>query len=365
MRPRIVFRTHYQVDEPAYMEFLIKLCTSPVQSTYRELVAQKLAREIKTRGGKLNEDAGRYGADLAEDLGLITSNNVWTDKGHLVDLIASINYGTLEEQLKLNLAEKLLYFRVFLEADGAALLFLGRKLVECRAVANSEATWNALAKEMFVEIYSNYLRLTNSTSERVELRRMVNRINTQGYKGNSGEHKIFVHLHTLYRLGLIIRPENGRSRAYQLPDNAQGKPRGLEILLNEVPDMLSLEKVINTHRWIEIATKVFQIDRIHSPVGTAYPNTEKVLSLVMPYYEQIMSTGTPMCPLSTIIEAILIDQLANKSLLLSYNDAMSMIVAAQKERPKDIRFHVDRRGRPAFLKLSEDIVEACFEQVTA
>ena len=132
------------------MEFLIKLCTSPVQSTYREVAAQKLAREITVRGGKLNVDAGGYAVDLANDLGLLTSNNTWTDKGHSVNLVAEVDDGKLEEQLELTLAEKLLHFRVFLESDGAALLFIAHRLTQCGSVVGSETTWNLWAKEMFV-----------------------------------------------------------------------------------------------------------------------------------------------------------------------------------------------------------------------
>src|SRR5437016_4623823 len=99
MTPRFVFRTHYQVSEPAYMEFLVKLCTSPVQSSYREVVAQKLADEIerrcKAKADKedgiagFNENAGEYAIDLARGLDLITQNHTWTDRGHLVHLIAN------------------------------------------------------------------------------------------------------------------------------------------------------------------------------------------------------------------------------------------------------------------------------------
>jgi len=357
MQPRIVFRTHYQVDEPAYMEFLIKLCTSPVQSTYPEVVAQKLAGEITTRGGRLNVAAGRYAVDLARDLRLITPNNTWTDTGHLVNLIAGINDDPLEEQLKLTLPERLLHFRVFLAEDGAALLFLARRLVQYGSVANSDATWNSWAKDMFVEVYSKYLAITNNTADRVKLRREVDRIKVQGYEGNSGSHKIFIHMQTLYRLGLVTRPDSAGSRAYQLPDRQQGTRSDLGILLDEVPDVDSLEKVVNTHKWIEVAARVFQITHVHPFENTVKLSAEKVLLLMIPYYRRIMSTGTPLCPLSTLVEAIQIDLLTGKSKLLTYDEAMNLIVAAQKERPKDIRFHVDRRGKPAFVKLSDDVVE--------
>lgn len=355
MQPRIVFRTHYQVDEPAYMEFLVKLCTSPVQSAYREVVEQKFAQEIRSRGKEFNIAAGRYAVDLARALDLITANNTWTDKGHLVNLVAKIDIAQeLEEQLALTLSEKLLHFRVFLEADGAALLFIAHRMSKHGLLLNSDSTWNMLAKEMFVDTYSNYLAITNNTDDRVKLRREIDRIKTKGYEGKSGSHKIFIHLQTLHRLGLINRLD-GSARTYQLPEQPLGMPSGLKILSKEVQDVLSLEKVIETHRWLQIAARVFQIEGFRLQEDTA-ELSEEILPLAVTYYQRVMSTGMPLCSLSTLIEAIQINLLTDRLMLLSYDKALDIIAVAQKERPKDIRFHVNRRGQLAFIKLSDNIV---------
>jgi hypothetical protein len=361
MQPRIVFSTHYQVDEPAYMEFLVKLCTSPVQSTYREVVEQKFTKEITARGKDFNIAAGRYAVDLARGLDLITPNNTWTDKGHLVNLIAQIDQALeFEEQLAFTLPEKLLHFRVFLEADGAALLFMARRLTGHGALLNSDTTWNTMAREMFVDTYSNYLAITNNTADRVKLRREIDRIKTKGYEGKSGSHKAFIHIQTLHRLGLVKRPDSA-ARIYQLPEQPLGTPSGLKILLNEVPDVPSLEKVIDTHKWLQVAARVFQIMGVRSPEDTV-ELSEEVLPLVAVYYQRVMSTGMPLCSLSTLIEAIQIDLLTGKLLLLSYDEALDVITAAQRKHPKDIRFHVDRRGQPAFIKLSDDMVSKYFSK---
>jgi len=357
MQPRIVFNTHYQVDEPAYMTILIKLCTSPVQSSYREVVAERVAREITVRGKKLNAAAGGYAVDLAQDLELTTPNNTWSEKGHLLNLISEIKEGELEDQLRLNLLEKLLYFRIFLEADGAAFLFITRRLKKYGSTANSDSTWNSWATEMFIEVYSDYLAQTANTADRVGFRRLIDRINTHGYEGNSGSHKVFLHFQTLYRLGLVARPDSAGSRAYYLPDYIPNAEKSLDIFLHEIPDILTLEKVIKTKKWIDVAAKIFQIAYNPYSADSIQNNTDKVLIQIVPHYRRIMSTGVPLCSLPTLIETIQIKLLTGESKLMSHEDAMNLIIAAQKERPKDIRFHVDRRGQPAFIKLSNDIVE--------
>jgi len=210
------------------------------------------------------------------------------------------------------------------------------------------------AKEMFVDVYSAYLANTDSTADRVELRQAIDRINTRGYDGNTGSHKMFLHLQTLYRLGLVIRPEATGARATQLPEHSEGERVGLDILLDKVPNVVILEKIVNAQRWIDVAAEVLQITH------NLYPNEEtnigNILSLLIPYYRCVMSTGISLCPLSTLIEAVQIELLSGRAQLLTYSTATNLILAAQKERTKEIRFHVDRRGQLAFVKISDDIV---------
>ena len=360
MNPRLVFRTHYQVDEPAFMELLTKICTSPVQSSYREVVAQKLAREIGRRRKKsFNEDAAAYAVDLAKDLELINENHAWTEKGHLVDLIAEIPDADWEEQLILNSSEKLLHFRLFLEGDGAAFIFLSRRLLETSVLGNSETAWNALANEMFSEIFSNYLAITNNTQDRVRLRRKIQQLETK-YAGHSGSHKLFIHLQTLYRLGLVERPNPGGSRVYKVPERLPQGKLGLETLIDELPDIFHLEKVIQSQNWIDVAAKVFQV-QCH------YANESDLdLALLVSIYKRVVATGTPLCSLSTLINAAQIKLLSQQSRLLQFETAMKAIQYVQKANPKSVRFHVDRRGQPAFLKLSNEFVNRfCEDKVLA
>lgn len=358
MNPRVAFRTHYQVNEPAYMEFLVKLCTSPVQSTYREVVAQKLAREISRRREKsFNEDAAAYAVDLAKDLDLITENQTWTDKGQLVHLVGEIRDCNWEAQMSLSVPEKLLHFRIFLEGDGAALVFLAGQLLKAGTFGGSDMTWNSLAKEMFIHLFSEYLTISNNTADRVRLRREIERIKTADYRGNSGSHKIFIHLQTLYRLGLVERPNaSGRRVVYRLPERPQGANCGLQILTEEVPNVFTLEQIIKNHGWIEVAAKVFEIH------CASCPESDVDLPLVASFYLRITATGVPLCSLSTLVEAMQIELLSQRSQLLPHKIAIKAIEDIQKQNPKDVRFHVDRRGQPAFLKLSKDIVRESREE---
>lgn len=354
MEPRIAFRTHYQVHEPAYLKFLILECASPVQSAYREVLGTRLAEEMTRLGKDLNPPAGAYAVDLAQDLNLLTPNNVWADKAHLMNLITKIRSQALEEDLALTLPEKLLYFHIFLEGDGAALIYIAKKLLAHGSVVDSEEDWNMWARDMFAAVFSDYLDLTANTADRVKLRREVDRIRSRGYEGNTGSHKMYIHLQTLTRLGLVIRDETGAARSVKLPAGfAQGG--GLAALVQRIPTVKALEDLVAERQWIEVASDVFQLSQGSMPAQP--PTMQRLMSLVASYYAQAMSTGISICPLSALIGAIQISALSGSRHVLPYSVVLNLLIAAQKVHRKEMRFHVDRRGQPAFLRLSESLVK--------
>jgi hypothetical protein len=351
MQPRVLFRTHYQVDEPALMEYLVKRCTSAVSSAYSETVAMKLAKEVQSLGKPFNIPAGRYALDLAHGLGLVNEQNVWTDKGHLVSLKAEIVDGSWEDQLALRAQEKVLHLRLFLEADGAALLYIARYMLENRRMPDADEDWNSLARELFIQIDSECLGLAATTADRVALRTEVDRIRSHGYKGKSGSHKMFIHLQTLFRLGLVERAPTAAARQYVLDDGGGG--RGLRTLVDEVRDLYELEAIVRERRALEVSAKILQLEE-HNQHPKIDP--EEFLRLIIRGYREVMATGTPLAPLTTLIEFAQIEVLISAGCLVPYNTALGVLEHAQQKRPSDLRFHVDRRGLPAFLKLSDKLV---------
>jgi hypothetical protein len=361
MTPRFIFRTHYQVCEPAYLEFLVKLCTSPVQSSYREVVAKKLATQIESRcktegpgvdGIKgFNEKAGEYAVDLARGLNLINQNHGWTERGHLVNLIADVTEKSPAEEVELNPAEKLLHFRIFLEGDGAAILFLGRFFLENRCIQNlhSPDAVNRLAQEMFVDVLRDYYAQTQGTTDRLKLRRYLESLRGKPFKGKGGTHKIKLHVQTLYRLGLL----KSDGYLYELPNSCSPDKSAIGILLRRVPDISTLEKVVQNREWIEIAAEVLMLR--HEPVQQR--SHDKLLSIVATHYRKVMDSGTPLASLHTLIEAAQITMLIEHAQMISYAMLESVIIGAQKRNPKDLRFHVDRLGRPAFVKMSSQFAD--------
>ena len=353
MQPRILYRTHYQADEPALMSFIIRHCTSAVESNYSERVAERLSRYVSNRGRGLNVAAAGYAVDLARDLGVLSDNNSWTDKGHLIALTAKAECGDLEGDLALDEQERFLYFRLFLDADGALLLFLARAAMAAGRIPAPQGNWNGLARAMFLAALGEYLKASVETSQRVGLRGKLERITQHPFRGRTGEHKAFVHLQAMCRVGLLGRAAGSTSRIY----TSEGCTSRLESFGHELGDVVALERRMARNEWAAIADVVLRGPRTGRP---EMAGTEAV-QLLLGFYAQVVSTGAPMCAISTLVDALCIMLLARGFQVMRHSDALAILLALQKERPKDVRFHVDRRGRPVFVKIAPRLLSTVNE----
>ena len=348
MQPRVLFRTHYQVDEPAFGEAVVALCTSPVESSYDDTVAERLSRNVKARGKSFNIAAAGYAVDLARGLALVNSNNVWDQNGHLVSLVAEVGKGPWDDELSLTFTERLLHFRLFLEADGAALLFLARLFLSERHLPFQGLDWNLLARNLFIQTYSEYLEVTSPTADRVSLRSDIDRFRQRGYAGKSGSHKLFLHLQTLHRLKLIDRLPGSGERRYAISEKKESR---LGRLVTEIPNVHVLEDIVREHRYIEVAARVYGL--VYQPEVLT---SSEALRRLLPAYRQIMDTGVAICPIAPIIEAAQISLLAEKSGIVGYSEFLDLLSEEQAIKIRDIRFHQDRQGRIAFLRISDDLI---------
>lgn len=347
MQPRLVFRTHYQADEPALLRLLVRKCSSPVQSNYSETLAAKLAREAQRRGKKFNVPAAAYVVDLARGLDILSEQSVWTPKGHLLGLVGEPTDDPWDEQLELDLGERLAFFRIFLEGDGAAILYLARHVLEHGSIPNSDDDWNGLAQLLFLTIYEEYLKLAGTTPDRVALRTEIDRIRRKGYRGKSGSHKLFVHLQTMLRIGLVRRASTS-GRRYTAEATQR---RRLTVLTEAVPGPDELEQAVRDATLLDTAAQVLDV-----PLSTEQPEIAGLWSRAVPLYQRIVATGIPLCSLSTLIDAFQIEQATTAGVIHSHAIILEAIEASQREQMKDVRFHVDRRGNPAFIKLSDEFI---------
>lgn len=338
---RLVTRTHYQVLEPALLSWLIVRGTSPVSSSFPD----RIARKLSSAKGDLNVVAARYLVDLGKALKLVNEHLVWTNLGHLLNIVRS-DEETDHDTLHLSEKERIVFFRIFLAFDGAALLFFAKKIEAQGTVPATTESWAQVAQELFETTYQEYLQFELDSKRRVRLRELADRRKRRPFRGKSGAHQSWVHIHTLYRLGLVDKVEGPGGRMYGRKKTPTGGVRPTLKFLELVPDLSTLEKVISSGQYYDLARSVLGYSA--EETNNSGPDFCRLLHSG---YEKVMRTGVPLCPIQTLTESIQVQSINAHARLLSAEDILQRLRTMQQDIPSDIRFHVDRAGYPAYIKM--------------
>lgn len=337
---RLVGRTHYQVEEPATLAIVVRSCTSPVHSDFRDQVARRLSETDL----HINPAAARYAVDLAQRVGLLHHKLVWTNLGHVLALTCCS--GSQQDYPSLTKTQKHFFLRLFLEFDGAAFLYFARRLETDGRVPRPGERWHEVAQDLFRETYSEYLTLATDLADRVKIRQLSDRRDAKPFRGKSGAHQCFVHLQTLARLGFVTRT-NSHDRVYTKNAAGTARPTPTARLLASVPSIAALDDIVSKGALYDVAHNLLGGSGHHRGLtGSWFPET------VQRIYGRVMKTGIALCPLQTLTEGI---QLEYLSLGLSpphLRDVLTRLRSMQRDAPRSIRFHVDVFGRPAFVKIS-------------
>ena len=348
MQVRLVTRTHYQVDEPVYVKSVVLWCTSPTKSEFRDRVAARFSDLCRKQAERINPSAGGYAVDLAKRLGLLNDNLVWTEHGHLLRLFDTGRSVSMEREL--TLAERIVMFRMFLESDGAAMIYLARVAAEQAALPGKVGDgWNELANAMVTGVYREYLEVEVEPIERMKLKGSLERRRQNPFSGRSGAHQVFLHLQAMYRMGLIGRDDGATGRKYVVLRSAVPEPLGE--LIATCPGVGELEGISRTGEWPTVAARIFASQL---PVAVEKDDSEsgEVFDELREDYGRVMSTGVAICPLRPLIEAVQIRRLISGRVVPSYQCGLEMIAEVRRRHPRRIRFHVDYLGRPAFIVLA-------------
>jgi hypothetical protein len=363
MQPRLIFRTHYQVDEPAYVEFLIQACTSATSGADAGAVAERLKLEVERRARRrFNVAAAGYAIHLGKALGLLTPYHTWTERGHLVNLTAEVGRGEPERQLSLSPVERVLHCRLFMEADGAALIALARYLKRRSTIVQAQVINSTFIEDTFVEILEEYLALVADPTEARPLQERIDYLRTTGYGGRTGQgrtrqHKLRLHVQTLYRLGIVQRVDKPRGLAFRTPLKGDEAPSSPAALLEQVPDAATLEERLRAGEWATLCANALGMPH-ERPVDLDQGDRRYLLDLLARFYPEVMASGVTACPLVPVVEAIQIRALAERGWLLAPERVVGVIEAEAARLPGDLRL-LTRRGRPrAAIRLSDRWIRA-------
>ena len=358
MKPRVILKTHSGVRRPGAFSVLVAKCTSPTHPGNQAEIAKKLAAEFQhvpsedLGGAKLGErGAAFHFVWMAKpgQLGFLASNLFWSWKGHVIHTLSSSHeFGNPRDYLRLSPAEQLIFLKYYLEGDGAILVSLAQELISRGQLTERDLVQTDLVEQMFHGIWSQYLESTTNISERVGLRLKLGR---QRYDTTTRRHKTYPHLVPLEDMGLLVRDKTEGQDVFS-PVFMNGQAP-LQTLLERFPTIWELESSIEHGELCAVIA-----DAMHSEYCrfSLREDSVAVMRMVAESYHNLSTNGMVLHTKDAIADLCYAKMLSEDGILVTRSDIDDTLAALQTEYPTEVRFHVDRLGRPAYIVMANELV---------
>jgi hypothetical protein len=335
MKPRILLRTHYQADEPRLIVAASTHCARPTQSADEGNLAECLVRWARSHSLKLSRPGAMYAVDNARNLALLTTSNHWSPASLTLAYVETKDESAtdLDSAMALNRREQRLYLLYYLLGAGALLIVFGRWLLNEVEVTDDAIRDKAALESCLISALDQYLTIVDGVRERTAIRKERERMQAQDYASSTQRHKRYPLLRTMLRLGLL-EVRRGAHNTYVPTER-------LKLLTEAVPDISSLERLAKGRA---LKSQLRPVVEQASEEPSITPGLIQELGSAYAFSE---SHGMQACPL-----AFLDDALWSVNVSTPDGFAERTVEALRRELPRDVRFHVDRQGRRAFVALS-------------
>ena len=359
LKPRVILKTHTGVRRPGIFSVLVARCTSPTNPGNQTTIARRLAIEFKhvpskdLGGVKLGERGAAFHVvwmARPQQLGFLTSNLFWSWKGHVLRALSHADeYDDPREFLQLNPAERLIFLKYYLEGDGAILIALAQELVSRGQLTERDLVRTDLLEERLQDIWSQYLKITTHISERVGIRR---RLQQQRYDPTTRRHKTYPHLAPLEDMGLVVRDKvEGLDVFYPLVVDGRSL---LKRLVEGFPSVWDLEtSIARGEHYAVIAGAICAKYRRPSLQN----DTPAITKAIAKSYHTLGVNGVVLHSIDAIADLCFAKMLCADGLLVTRKDIDQNLTSLQSEYAKEVRFHVDRLGRPAYVVISNELID--------
>jgi hypothetical protein len=349
MRPRILLRTHYQADEPRTIIVTTTDCASPTVGRREDSITKALVAWARAHEYIMSLPAAVYALDNARMIGLLDKSNRWTAGGLAFGYIRSaLGGGVRSDARQLSLPEQRLYLKYYVVNAGALLIKFGEWLIAHERVTDSELRTESVIERLVVSALDDYLGIATDIRDRTAIRHERDRLSKTHYAASTKRHKRYPLLTTMKRLRLLELLTDNSGHETIVPDSG-GR---LASLLDAIPDVRSLEQLSREETLQPLLSLIAQRWPI-SPELRYLQGGE----LLANAYTYGMDRGLHACPLEYLDDVLFALPHAGLSGRETTYQAADLLQFAHKERPTDIRFHVDRRGRRAYVLMNKRVLE--------
>ena len=358
LRPRVILKTHSGVRRPGIFSVLVARCTSPTQPADQGTVVKRLAEEFKSvsrdslKGATVGERGAAFHAvwmARPQQLGFLTSNLFWSWKGHVLRTLVTCNSdaGT-SAFLELSPAEQVIYLKYYFEGNGAILVSLARELISRGGLAEENLVRTDLLERNLEVIWKEYLDLSTNIAERVRLRQ---KLQGQKYDTSTRRHKTYPHLMPLEDMGLVTRTESGEGDAF-VPVVRNGRTP-LQTLVEGFPSIKELEASIDQGEHCSILAGVMFPGHRRLSLRE---DLAQLMHTTIESYRALSISGSVLHPIDAITDICYARMLSKQQVLVTRQDIDGALAELQRQHPKEVRFHVDRLGRPAYIVIDDELV---------
>lgn len=362
MELRFIMKTHTGALRPGNYSILISKCTYPDRGAYPEMVAKSLEsslRGLPSEGIELEEKRGKksiaeYTVRLAgrknRGFGFLLDNMIWSWKGHVINTVLSyLNKNTREDvgvffPDELPKLEQIAYLRYFLETEGALILKIAERISE-----EGETSYSYLKDNIqgiFLEIYEGYIDASPDFRTRVRVREMLKEMQKQmksrekTYRKSTLPHKIKPHIQALKDLGILSIEERKDDEIY--------KSAALCTLFKELSDIPQMETTFSNYAYFRLIADALNLKPNEYHV---YKHKELVEEAVHYGYSVMKDKATGMVDIDALVDWCCIKMLAQDNILIWKQDVERFFDEMRKQDPASIRYHVNGKGRIAYLIL--------------
>ena len=359
LKPRVILKTHSGVRRPGIFSVLVVRCTSASHPADQGNLVQRLAAEFRhvsrdsLKGAAFGERGAAFHAvwmAKPEQLGFLTSNLFWSWKGHVIRILTSRDADAETSAfLNLNSAEQVIYLKYYLEGDGAILISLARELVSRGGLTEDDLVQTDLLEKSLLKIWQEYLDLSTNITERVRLRQKLRR---RRYDTSTRRHKTYPHLIPFEDMGLLVREKVDKKDVFT-PTAYDGKTP-LKTMVEAFPTIKALEDSIDRSEHCSIlAEMIFPGHRRFSQSR----DLAMLMRATIESYRVLSSNGIAIHPIDAITDICYAQMLFRQQVFVTRQDIDGVLAELQTQHPKEVRFHVDRLGRPAYIVVDDGLVQ--------
>lgn len=356
---RLLLKTHYQAARPGLFSILISRCASPHESRPRSSLARRLQENWPPSDRSSSGSSGKRKAGanslvyLAErSFHFLTESGTWDWRARVISALCTHPEARdLDSMVSLTAEERVAYLKYYLDADGAALLEMGRSVLEDGTI--TEAALGRRVEKIFLTIWESYLTLESNPRERVRLRRSIDRLRTRPYDDRTRIHKVRPHLQPLVDFGLLRAEAMPGGIEYRAHCGADGSP--LERLIHSLRDLPSMEQRLQHQEHFAIAAETLS-SMLPEPRAVS---RHCVLAAICGAYHEVVDAGSGLAPINAIADTSCARLLAQHGACPAPSEIRSALDGLRHERPRDVRFNVDWYGEKAYVSLSESLLSDC------